>query len=314
MEMRRLGETPLTVSALGLGLAALGRPGYMTVGHAEDIGDDASAEAMEARCHRVLDLAWEAGVRYFDTARSYGRGEAFLSRWLAARRIPPGEVTVGSKWGYVYTAGWERQADRHEVKIHTVDNFRRQWDETQALLGAHLSLYMIHSATLESGVLERPGLLAEMRRACDEGGVQMGLSLSSARQPAVLRRALALGCFDVVEATWNVLEPSAGASLQEARSRGMGVIVKEALANGRLTSRDAALAARAAEQGAAPLDAHAIAAAMAQPFADVVLSGAATPAQLRANLGALTTQPADLAGWAEEPAAYWRRRSGLAWS
>ena len=41
-----------------------------------------------------------------------------------------------------------------------------------------------------------------------------------------------------MQATWNLLEPSAGPALAEARAAGMGVIIKEALANGRLTSRN----------------------------------------------------------------------------
>ena len=49
-----------------------------------------------------------------------------------------------------------------------------------------------------------------------------------------------MGChfFETVQATWNLLEPSAGPALSEAHAAGMGVIVKEALANGRLTSRN----------------------------------------------------------------------------
>jgi aryl-alcohol dehydrogenase-like predicted oxidoreductase len=44
--------------------------------------------------------------------------------------------------------------------------------------------------------------------------------------------------FDAVQATWNLLEPSAGPALAEAHAAGLGVIVKEALANGRLTDRN----------------------------------------------------------------------------
>jgi aryl-alcohol dehydrogenase-like predicted oxidoreductase len=63
------------------------------------------------------------------------------------------------------------------------------------------------------------------------------------------------------------------------------------------------------------VDAIAIAAALANPWASVVLSGAVTPGQLRANLGALTVgglpdRDLDLA---EPPAAYWSRRSGRPW-
>src|SRR5215470_505184 len=88
---------------IGLGLAALGRPGYLNIGHGADLGADRSAEALRARAHEVMDAAYEAGVRHFDAARSYGRAEEFLGQWLRARSIPPAAVTISSKWGYTYT-------------------------------------------------------------------------------------------------------------------------------------------------------------------------------------------------------------------
>ena len=83
--MRTLGATGLPVSPLGLGLAALGRPGYINLGHDGDVGDT-DVDAMERHAHEVLDAAYEGGVRYFDAARSYGRAEAFLASWLEAPR------------------------------------------------------------------------------------------------------------------------------------------------------------------------------------------------------------------------------------
>jgi aryl-alcohol dehydrogenase-like predicted oxidoreductase len=70
------------VSQLGVGLAALGRPGYITLGHGDDLAHDYDPAAMERRCHEVLDAAWAAGVRWFDAARSYGHAEQFLASWL----------------------------------------------------------------------------------------------------------------------------------------------------------------------------------------------------------------------------------------
>jgi aryl-alcohol dehydrogenase-like predicted oxidoreductase len=61
------------VAVLGLGLAALGRPGYRNISWAEDLGADRSVAALRARAHEVLDAAWEAGVRHFDSARSHER-------------------------------------------------------------------------------------------------------------------------------------------------------------------------------------------------------------------------------------------------
>jgi aryl-alcohol dehydrogenase-like predicted oxidoreductase len=324
---RTLGALGPAISPLGLGLAALGRPGYITLGHGSDLGEDRSVAAMERHAHAVLDAAYDAGVRYFDAARSYGRAEAFLASWLAARGLRPGDVTVGSKWGYTYTAGWQVQAERHEVKDHTLPTLQRQLAESRALLGAHLALYQVHSATFESGVLDDTAVLSELARLRAQG-VVVGLSLSGASQGEVLRRALEVRVdgaplFSCVQATWNLLERSAGPALAEAHAAGWGVIIKEAVANGRLTSRDttpalAPLRALAAERGVTP-DALALAAVLARPWVSVALSGASTVAQLRENLAARSVSwtgdlEARLGGLVEEPSAYWAKRSSLPWN
>jgi len=290
---------------IGLGLAALGRPAYINVGHGEDVADS-SVEGMERQAHTVLDAAYDHGVRWFDAARSYGRAEAFLASWLDARGLRPGDVTVSSKWGYRYTAGWRVDAGEHEVKDLSAEHLRAQWRETRELLGEHLSVYQIHSATLDSGVLDDP----EVRRELDAlraGGIRVGLTVTGADQAATIEQALETGGFDTLQATWNLHERSAEAALERAHEAGLVVLVKEALANGRL-------AARGAGQ-----DAVALAAALARPWADVVLSGAATVEQLESNLAARELAWDDeleerLAGLVEEPAAYWATRAELPWN
>ncbi|MEV0593263.1 aldo/keto reductase [Nonomuraea cavernae] len=105
-------RNPLPVTPLGVGLAALGRPAYITLGREEDLGADRGIAALRVRSWAVLDAAWAAGVRYFDVARSYGRAEEFLAGWLRERAIAPGAVTVGSKWGYAYVGDWRTDAER----------------------------------------------------------------------------------------------------------------------------------------------------------------------------------------------------------
>jgi aryl-alcohol dehydrogenase-like predicted oxidoreductase len=324
---RTLGASGPTVSPLGLGLAALGRPGYITLGHGEDLGEDRSVEALERQAHAVLDAAWRAGVRYLDAARSYGHAEAFLASWLASRGLGPGDVVVGSKWGYTYTAQWRVDAERHEVKDHSLPHLREQWEESRALLGPWLRLYQIHSATFESGVLEDTGVLEELGRLRDSG-LLVGLSLSGPRQAEVLRRALDLRVggsplFSCVQATWNLLERSAGPALAEAHAAGWGVIIKEAVANGRLTGREADPSLKPLREVARELgvgvDAVALAAVLAQPWASVVLSGATTVEQLQANLRALEVKlgdehPERLSGLVEAPELYWAKRSALPWN
>ena len=314
-----LGETGLTVSRIGLGLAALGRPGYINLGHAADLAGETEVEAMRVHAHRVLDAAWQAGVRYLDAARSYGLAEEFLGSWLAARGLGRGDVTVGSKWGYTYTAGWRVAAEVNEVKDLSVETLRRQEGESQALLGDTLALYQIHSATVESGVLDDAAVLDELARL-RAGGLRIGFTSTGPRQSETIERAVASGAFDAVQATFNLLERSAGPALVAARRAGLGVIIKEAVANGRLTARGDVpqLIETAGRQQVTP-DALALAFVLAQPWVDVALSGASTASMLLANLAALDV-PFDeavaerLVGVAEPPDEYWGRRAALAWN
>jgi aryl-alcohol dehydrogenase-like predicted oxidoreductase len=306
------------VSWLGLGLAALGRPGYINVGHHDDLAGRIEVAAMERHASAVLDAAHEGGIRYFDAARSYGKAEAFLASWLERRALPPGAVTVGSKWGYTYTAAWRVDAEHHEVKDLSVTTLRRQLAESRALLGSHLRLYQIHSATLESGVLDDRAVLEELKRL-RETGLAVGLTVTGARQAETIERALEIRIFDTVQATWNLLERSAGPMLAEAHAAGLGVIVKEALANGRLTARgDVSTLLEVAERRGVAPDALALAAALAQPWADVVLSGAATVETLQSNLTALKLELGELdpglESLAEAPARYWDERAALRWN
>lgn len=331
MEQRELAETNLQVTSMGLGLAALGRPGYINLGHARDLDETYEVSAMESHAHAVLDAAWEAGIRYFDAARSYGRAEQFLSSWLRVRGIEPEEVTIGSKWGYTYTAGWQVNAEVHEVKEHSLSVLQRQLGESRELLGDHLDLYQIHSATLSSGVLENRPVLDELARL-REGGLRIGLTLSGPRQPETLRKALDVHhegrcLFDTVQATWNLLERSAAPALAAAHEARLGVIVKEALANGRLAPQNddpafaqkMSLLSEVAMELEATVDAVALAAVLAQPWVHLVLSGAATEAHLRSNVQALNlsleeSHIARLRALQEEPAAYWQTRSNLEWN
>ena len=146
----------------------------------------------------------------------------------------------------------------------------------------------------------------------------------------MLDRALALRVdgervFDVVQATFNLLEPSLAGLLGGAHDAGLGVIAKEVHANGRLTDANdrpedaaltAALRARANGRG---LDQLALGFVLAHPFVDVALSGAATAAQLASHVAAVA-KPLDddtraaVSTLAEPTARYWATRATLAWA
>jgi aryl-alcohol dehydrogenase-like predicted oxidoreductase len=318
----RLGTNGPMVSRIGLGLAALGRPAYITGGRGEDL-PDRTVQGMRARTYSMLDAGYDAGIRYADAARSYGLAEEFLAGWLADRGRH--DLIVGSKWGYRYTGGWRLDASTQEVKEHSLVMFETQLAETRQQLGSRLALYQVHSLTEDSSVLGDTALLAAMARLRDSG-VMIGLSTSGPLQGRTLRRALATiadgePLFSAAEVTWNVLEPSVAAAAAEAAEAGWAILIKEAVANGRLApggdrAGPSSPLTRLAAAHNVTADAIAIAAALANPWAAVVLSGAVTRDQLAANLAALSvTDLDDLDLDMAEPAeAYWSDRARRPWS
>ena len=318
---------------LGLGLAALGRPGYVTLNHAADLGGRYDPASMEAHAHAVLDAAFDAGIRYVDAARSYGRAEDFLASWVREREIKPGEMTVASKWGYTYTAGWSTSAKQHEVKEHSLAAFERQLLESIERVGPYLSLYQIHSVTAESKTLEDEALIDAIA-GLRERGIRAGLSVSGAGQDIAIRRSLEVRrdgerVFDSVQATWNLLEQGAESALEDARAAGMKVVVKESLANGRLTHGnrevDAVFALpvgrirELAENRHTTIEMFALSAALARPWADVVLTGAATVDQIASSVASLefdydSELEAKLRSVSIDSAQYWDARSSFSWN
>jgi D-threo-aldose 1-dehydrogenase len=85
----RLGRTSLTVTALGFGATAIG-------GMYTEVSEDAALDTVAA--------AWEAGLRYFDAAPQYGRGngEVRLGRGLAG--YPAEDYVLSSKVGRLLRA------------------------------------------------------------------------------------------------------------------------------------------------------------------------------------------------------------------
>jgi aryl-alcohol dehydrogenase-like predicted oxidoreductase len=107
----------------------------------------------------------------------------------------------------------------------------------------------------------------------------------------------------------------------------LGIIVKEGLANGRLTQRNRdpgferqmGLLQEEAQRLATSIDGLALAGVLAQPWVHTVLSGAARVDHLTSNLSALEVEWDDqtakrLEALVETPAAYWSKRSTLRWN
>lgn len=325
-------ETPensnLQESRLGLGLAAIGRPEYINIREHPD--EDKAESSYRHRAISLLEFAYQKGVRDFDTAASYGKGEQFLKDWYHQKRYS--DVRLSSKWGYTYKANWQiGYKGPHEVKEHSLDKLLEQWSNAAELLPG-LKTYQIHSATFESGILKNKEVFDELDRIKRTTGIQIGVSVSGDNQKDVISAAAKIkvggkDLFDSFQVTYNILDTSTHKVLHGLLKKEKTIIVKEALANGRLLRNKnypryeplyQILDEIASDYGVGT-DAIALRFVMDHLKPSLVLSGAATKLQLDSNLKALNIQlsPKEIASLKKfhiEAEAYWLERKQLNWN
>ena len=310
---------------IGLGLAALGRPGYINIGHDNDLGSDKSKASMRDYCHQVLDFAYNNGVRYFDTARVYGDAEEFLSSWI--RKQSQFNGFVGSKWGYEYLANWEVNADKHERKDHSAAFLKQQWVETRMNLGKNVDLYHIHSVTPDSSVLDDPTVIKELE-SIKKNGLEIGISTSGPEQKKTIEKFLKINeklkLFSFLQSTVNIFEQSCIPILKEAHNQKINIIAKEVFSNGLLTNANKDYhqeqlhnLQNIAKEIDLTLEQISYLWVYQLPFIKIILTGASTISQLQENLNCLnklnTTIP-NLDNFNLSVDDYWSTRKSLSWN
>jgi len=338
----------VTLPRIGLGMAALGRPGYINLNRSSTFGnkDNRDISAMQDRANSVMDAIFTSRsssttttMPWLDCARSYGLSEQFVGEYLRKKNVDPKDVYVSSKWGYTYVADWKVELEEgapHEVKDHSVENFLKQIEETSTHVGEYINLYQVHSATFESGILTDKRVHSALHQCRTQRNWKIGLSVSGPNQDEILREAMKITVsdggdecqlFDSVQCTYNVLEQRPSTALMEAHEAGLDIIIKEGLANGRALQHPKIIQIAEQMDNCTP-DQIALACILAQPFQPRVLSGAVTPEQFVSNAAAL-----DLAdkmkvegskengmmkevmeGCVMESEEYWKERSALAWN
>ncbi|MEN3323096.1 aldo/keto reductase [Mariniflexile soesokkakense] len=312
---------------LGLGMAAIGRPHYINV-RANTVAKS-DVNELKASGFKVLDEAYNLGVRYFDTAPGYGLAEQLLIDWLVNKNDR--SIQVATKWGYTYTANFDKNATVHEVKEHSISKLKEQWQVSKKLL-PFLTTYQIHSATLETGVLENDAILNELGCIKSEFNLKIGVSTTGENQVEVIKKALEVTVegkplFDAFQSTYNILDQSVLSVSDVLKQEGKKLIIKEALANGRIFRNSnypeyddfystLESIAKKYDVGA---DAIALQFCNKTLPKSIVLSGASTVSQLQENLKidafVLTDEELNcLKKFGIEPSKYWSERKQLKWN
>ena len=311
---------------IGLGTAAIGRPQYINVRKA-DRQALSLKEFRRAGLH-MIEYAYANGIRYFDTAPGYGMAEDILIEWLKDQKDP--QITAATKWGYTYMADFDPNARIHEVKEHSLSKLDEQWQKSMNLL-PFLKYYQIHSATLDTGVLENRDVLARLFEIKEKEGIAIGLTTTGHNQVEVLKRALDVHyggsqLFGVFQCTYNVLDQSIYGLGQQILEGNKRLVIKEALANGRLFPNehypgykslyDTVL--RLSNKYETGIDAILLHFCYAKLEGATVLSGADRTEHLAQNLKANEIELIEedleaIAHFKTPPKEYWEERKRLVW-
>ena len=318
----------MNTKSIGLGTAAIGRPLYINIKQKNET-EVFSKTQFEQDGIAVLENAYQNGIRHFDTAPGYGLAEQLLLSWVKEKNDPT--ITVSTKWGYTYVANFDPNAEVHEIKEHSLEKLNEQWEISRAFL-PYLKSYQIHSATLESGVLENSEVLQRLQKLKKQHNIHIGLTTTGANQLEVLKKALAIkieeeNLFQSVQCTFNILDQSILPIKEQLKQLSGAIIIKETLANGRLIPNKSFSQYQASYKYMQQLadgynvgvDALALRFCMDSFENAIVLSGAATTEHVTSNYQATTfslkaEELSTLQSFGIGPEKYWKERKQLAWN
>ncbi|HEY3140666.1 MAG TPA: aldo/keto reductase [Acidimicrobiales bacterium] len=210
---RTLGQSGLTVGALGLGCMSM-----------TDVYGPGDADSAVATIHRAIDL----GVTLFDTADIYGAtaNEELVGRALAPHRD---QVVLATKFGIVFDpakGGFPRGVDGRPEYVHAA------CDASLQRLGLdHIDLYYQHRADTEVPIEETVGAMAELVAA---GKVRyLGLSEASVD---TIRRAAAVHPIAALQSEWSLWSRDVEkGNVEVCRELGIGIVPYSPLGRGMLT-------------------------------------------------------------------------------
>jgi len=293
---RRLGRTSVELDDLGFGGATISRVG-------------------EAQAAATLDAAWEAGIRYYDTAPWYGRGLSELRVGRLLREQPRSDFVISTKVGRILRAPRSGSGPFDIVFDYTYDGIQRAFEDSLQRLGlAHVDLAIVHDldfgyhapqarwdAMMAQLITSGWRALDDLQSAGTIGGIGVGIN-----PRGMIPRFLELfdPDFFIVAGRYTLMEQDVlDDELPACVERGVGIVIGAPFNSGLLAigpggtydyqSPSAEHLDRVTRlqdicaRHAVPLPAAALQFVLAHPAVASVIPGPATPEEARANVAAM---------------------------
>jgi aryl-alcohol dehydrogenase-like predicted oxidoreductase len=222
MEYRKLGRTDLMVGEIGFGALEVGRDWGIRVG--DDFGRPDESDAI-----RTLNAALDAGITFIDTAPAYELSEERIGKAISHRRD---EFILATKVGERRDDGEDSLYDYSAAATSAFIERSLTRLKTDVI-----DLIQIHSAPIE--VIDQGETLGALLEAKAQGKVRY-VGMTGSVEAAI--EAVKDEGYDTVQVSYNICDREAEQELFPlCRENGVGVIIKDGLAAGRLTSKAEAL-------------------------------------------------------------------------
>lgn len=257
MQQKALGNTGITVSAIGLGTVKFGRNQAVKYPKAFEIPDD-------QHLIQLLKTARDLGINLIDTAPAYGNSEERLGTLLAGSRndwvivSKVGEEFVNGESIYDFTPEHAEKSIKRSLKRLNTD---------------YIDVVLVHSDGNDVYNIQHFGILHFLAELKKQGLIRaFGMSTKT-----IEGGILALEQSDAVMVTYNPIETTEKPVIAKAFELNKGVLIKKALASGHIQKI----------QGADPVK-TALQFILQEPGVSSIILGTLNPKHLAHNIACIT--------------------------
>jgi predicted aldo/keto reductase-like oxidoreductase len=234
----------------------------------------------------VIRHAIDAGMRYIDTCRGYGESEIKIGKALKDGYRE--RVLVSSKW-----CPWNMKVEEDDAP--TAERMRRRLEESLKRLDVDYvdfyQLWSINKPEQWEAATGRGGMLDGVRRAVDEGLVRhTGFTTHDSVENLLGYLPDADWC-EVILVSYNMLDTRYAPVISRARELGIGTIVMNPVAGGRLVGESPVLLELAREVGARDVPELALRWLLSNPDLDTYISGVHRESDADAAVAAVEAGP-----------------------
>ena len=214
MQKRKIANTDIEVSLLGLGTVKFGRNQGVKYPDAFELPDDQSLS-------NLLSVAAEIGINFIDTAPAYGVSEERLGKLLQGQRQ---QWVVASKAGEEFVNGQSSFDFSAAAVTRSVERSlcRLQTD--------YLDVVLIHSSGEDEEIIVKHGVFDTLSKLKEKGMIRAyGMSTKT-----VAGGLMAIDQADLAMVAFYPGYADERAVIAHAHQKGKGIIIKKALASGHL--------------------------------------------------------------------------------